>query len=461
MKTKLPETYAIRRPQHVLFRFTRAELHDREIRLGYALAGGPDPDIDFEEVLYLPEGLPVPDPEDPVVQVLLDGCHRAFGTSYFKAAVPANIEASAVSDVDADFWDALYSEGLGEFYYRNGLYTDERVRAHFPRGLVRQSGEGLTARPDSTLVLIGGGKDSALVADIVRNTGVPAAALSMGDSRWIRQSASASGLPLHVVRRALDRKLLDLNSRGAWNGHIPISTCIAFVSSLVAYAGGYANVLVGNERGAEEHNIELNGVAVNHQWSKTLRFEKSFRLWCNRHCPQGPSYFSLLRPMSEIYIARRFAKLPSQLPNFSSCNANFRQLPGEDNHRWCGRCPKCVFVCLLLSPHLDEKNINEIFGGNFLANEYNRPVLEELLGVREIKPWECVGTINESRLSFTALCRQGRLPDAAKRIAEHYPQVLFREEFDNKWNAEFILSNEHCIPEKWMVRLNDYLKTDQ
>lgn len=448
-----------RRPQHSIFKFTYAKLRGRSLLLGYELAGGPDADIAFEELIVFPADIPAPDPTDQIVQSIVDGCHRAFGVTYFKAAVPARIEASPVNDEDADFWDFLYSEGLGEFYYRNGLSPHRAPR--FPRSSVAASckGDVVPVRPDSALVLIGGGKDSALVAEIVRCSGVPAAALSLGDSPWAHRSAAASRLPLHVVQRTIDHQLFAINARGAWNGHIPISACIAFVSLLTAYAGGFANVLVGNERGAEEHNLECDGIAINHQWSKTLRFEMAFRRWCMRRFNQvqGPSYFSLLRPMSEIHIAQRFALLSDHLQNFTSCNINFRQTHNNPEHRWCGQCPKCVFVYLLLAPHLNEKQTRLVFGSNFFANEINCSIIEALLGVRDTKPWECVGTIRECRLSYTALFNQNRLPENVISIALRHPQVLCGDNFETQWREEFILSKDHCLPQIWMERLNAYI----
>ena len=125
-----------RRPRHEAFRFVDSELRGRDLSLRYALIGGPDPDIEFEERIVLPASLPAPDTGDPAVRALMDGCHRAFGTSYFKAAIPGRIDAAPVDDEDGDFWDGLYSEGMGEFYVRNGL--SPRDRARFPRGSRRR-----------------------------------------------------------------------------------------------------------------------------------------------------------------------------------------------------------------------------------------------------------------------------------------------------------------------------------
>lgn len=453
---------APRRPQHQIFEFTGAELAGRHLRLRYALRGGPDEDVSFEEGLWLPDELPAPDPSDPVVAGLIEGCHRVFGVSYFKAAIPPTIDANPVSLADAAFWDTLYSVGMGEFYFRNGL--DPRERAAFPRLPLDQSavppGRHQASFDDTTreraLVLIGGGKDSAVTAEVVRHAAVPATALSLGDSRWIRASASAAGLEHVVIRRRLDPKLLELNSRGAWNGHIPISACIAFVSALAAYTGGFTDVIVGNERAADEGNVEWKGLTINHQWSKTLVFERAFQEWLGRHQHGGPRYFSLVRPLSEVAIAAAFAKHPSHFESFTSCNANFRQPGAVEPERWCGRCPKCVFVELMLSPHVDDDGLRRIFPRSFLADPANIPLLEELAGVSGIKPWECVGTPDECRLSLTLLHQQGGLRGAAATWVAANPQVLVADSARQLATA-LAPSGPHTLSPIWEERLRAYL----
>jgi len=448
-----------RRPRHAVFSFASASLRGHELRLRYRLAGGTDADVEFEELLLLPATLPAPDPEDPVVRRLVDGCHRAFGVSYFKTALPPRIDAVAVGAADAAFWDLLYTEGMGEFYFRNGL--SPKGKAVFPRTHAAAMPLPGSSGSNGSLVLLGGGKDSALVADIVSRNNLPAAALALGNSVWMQRSAAAASLPLHTIGRRLDPQLLQLNAAGAWNGHIPISACIAFVATLVAYAAGFTDVLAGNERGADDASVEIDGCSINHQWSKSLRFERGFREWCARQYTQGPSYYSLLRPLSEIHIAHLFAKLDAQHDCFTSCNGNFRQqvghLPGQTTPRWCGRCAKCVFVSLLLAPHLTIAQVQQIFGGDFLAAEHNRAQLQDLLGLGSGKPWDCVGTLQECRLSLTALVRQQRLAGMAAALVAAHPEVLVPD-FAAAWQYECTPVATHCLSGDWQEMLNAYIR---
>ena len=444
------------RPSYDAFEFSGFELSGRTIRLRYRLTGGPEPALAFEERLDLPSALPAPDAADPIVRRLLDGIHRAFGVSYFKAAIPLNLLAAPVSEADAGFWNALYTEGLGEFWYGNRL--DPRGRVSFPSGGASEPGpqRPIGYADERVLVLAGGGKDSAVAREVVRHAGVRADALSLGTAPWLRRSVTAMGLEHLVIRRTIDPGLFELNRRGAWNGHVPISACIAFVATLVAYVGGYGAVVAANEASADQGNVEWNGLSINHQWSKTLRFEQAFQEWCDRNVGQSPRYFSLLRPLGSLRIAEAFARHPAYFDSFTSCNANFRQGVLAEQPRWCGRCAKCVFVQLALRPHLDDDTLLAIFGGDFLSDPANAPVLEALVGLAESKPFDCVGTVEESRAALARLVSTGRLRTPLRdSILERVAAAVGDPEF--AWRRATGFRAEHRIPPAWEERLLAYL----
>jgi len=449
-----------KRPQHQCFEFVSHQLEGHALRLHYRLTGGPDADQSFCELLSLPETLPAPNPADPLIQSLLRACLFSFGVSYFKAAIPKNLLGPAISSDEADFWNLLYGTGMGEFYYRNGLPIPDTVgfEALVDRSLPSHT---LLSAPrpnrERALVLIGGGKDSALVAEIVRESGIEAEALSLGNAPWMESSAHASQLKLHRIARQIDPALLTLNASGAWNGHIPISALIATLSSLIAHAAGFSDILVGNERGADDANTVWEGRKINHQWSKSSLFEKQFQNWCSNHAPGAPRYASLLRPLSEIRIAAQFSKCKNQLSAFTSCNRNFRINADERPARWCGKCAKCTFVALILAPHLSDTEQRAIFGLEILAHPDNEPHLQALLGLSAVKPWDCVGTLKECWLSLLQLHRQGRLPASLKALVSLAPNDLTGLGFDQAWAEEWHTHPSPLLSEQWQTRLHAYL----
>ena len=131
---------------------------------------------------------------------------------------------------------------------------------------------------------------------------------------------------------------------------------------------------------------QVQGSTVNHQYSKSFKFEKDFHEYQNRYLPGSAGYFSMLRPLSEFQIARYFAKQKQYHPIFRSCNA------GSRTDSWCGHCPKCLFVYLILSPFLSSQEVRDIFGRDMLQDEDMKETLEQLIGIREEKPFECVGS---------------------------------------------------------------------
>lgn len=74
---------------------------------------------------------------------------------------------------------------------------------------------------------------------------------------------------------------------------------------------------------------------------------------------------------------------------FRSCNA------GSKTDSWCGHCPKCLFVYLILSPFLKPQEVRDIFGRNMPDDWDMKETLDQLIGIEEEKPFECVGSRDE------------------------------------------------------------------
>ena len=181
---------------------------------------------------------------------------------------------------------------------------------------------------------------------------------------------------------------------------------------------GRRYVVLSNESSANEASVA--GSSVNHQYSKSFAFEKDFADYLAAYLPCGVTYFSLLRPLSEIQIAAIFAQLKEFHPVFRSCNAGNA---GKNFDTWCLNCSKCLFVTLILSPFLSDDAIKEIFRINLLdsADETMRLYFEQLIGLHETKPFECVGSVDE--INF-ALCQAIKKRQAAgaplPRLLDYY-----------------------------------------
>src|SRR5690606_15355724 len=141
------------------------------------------------------------------------------------------IEDGEIDSNDADFYSELYQKGLGEFFYVNKL--DPATGVNFP--VTKDNPLPPSGRKgDGFLVGIGGGKDSLVSADILKDS--PGfSTWSVGHRNQLTPLIEKISPPEHFwVERTIDKKIIELNKQGAMNGHIPISAIFAAVGCVVA-----------------------------------------------------------------------------------------------------------------------------------------------------------------------------------------------------------------------------------
>ncbi len=436
------------------FRFVSRELDSRgHVTLRYAL----DEDIFFVEELDLPvelAGSRAADPEH--VQGLLSLLHWVAGVSYFKAALPPTLscETGAPPPAVAELLEVLYSEGLAELAYTNSLQGLPRPR--FSGGAsstrpdpavatIAQPSTAPAASPQRVLVPVGGGKDSAVALEIVRGAGCELSLFSIGDAAPIARTVAVAGLPRLLATRRLDPGLRALNEAGAFNGHVPITAIVTCAALLTAALNGFDAVAMANERSASAGNVVWDGVEVNHQFSKGLRAERLLSAALAEVAP-GVRCFSVLRPASELAIARAFARMERYHGAFTSCNALFRLDPELRASSWCCDCPKCRFVFLALAPFCEPQHMREIFGRDLLDEDAQFEGFALLTATGGHKPFECVGEEQESLAAIRLLARDERWSGqrVVRRLAA---EVLPRFPADaGDPETVLALSDEHAVP---------------
>ena len=364
---------------------------------------------------------------DQALQLL----HLVAGVSYYKAAVPPGIriDGYAIDAATAALLEAIYVNGLGEFAYRNGLDLHGRIRFPSAQAEALPQAARLDLRHHA-LVAIGGGKDSLVSIEALRSTGIDQTVTWIGNSQLIAACAARTGLPTLNLGRALAPGLFELNRQGAYNGHIPVTAVNSAILVLAALLQGVDQVVFSNERSASYGSMIPGTGEVNHQWSKGWAFEQAFGEYVQRHVAADLNYYSLLRPLSELAVARQFAKNDRYDAHFSSCNRNFHILGERPVNRWCGVCPKCHFVFLALAPFMPKPRLVGIFGRNLLDDVEQAAGFDALLEFQDHKPFECVGEGQESRAAMAALAvRPEWKEDAlvARFIREIQPQLVAGE----------------------------------
>ena len=358
--------------------------------------------------------------------------------SYWKLACPKKVYISPFA-LDANqilWWKKLYFNGLGEFFYLNGI--KESVDGFMEIICESDVCCEKIALPlkETTLVPIGGGKDSVVTIESLKNK-MPIIPLIINPRGATTECAVTAGFTecqVAVIKRNLDANMLRMNNEGFLNGHTPFSAMLAFYTLLIGFATNSKYIALSNESSANEPTVL--DTEVNHQYSKSIAFENDFRNYVKEYISSEIQYFSFLRPINEVQIASLFAKNKDYYKVFKSCNV------GSKTDSWCGKCPKCLFTYLIMSPFIPQNELLEIFGGNLLNDSELLPILKQLKGEVEVKPFECVGTIEEVNacLDFCQKANDERQKllddllnqyDEMNNLPEHFEAILKDNLFKN------------------------------
>src|SRR3546814_12857619 len=92
------------------------------------------------------------------------------------------------------------------------------------------------------------------------------------------------------------------------SGHIPVTAINSAILVFAAVLLDADQVVFSNERSASYGSLIEGTGEVNHQWSKGWAFERDFGAHVQREVAADLHYYSLLRPLSELAVARQFAK---------------------------------------------------------------------------------------------------------------------------------------------------------
>ena len=403
--------------------------------------------------------------------------------SYWKAACPPEliVEAGYLSPDQIAWWRDLFIHGLGEFFFRNQIdFTAPdflTIVSKRKDQILTRPTHSKTRAASGDLILVGGGKDSIVTLESLKNLSGRKAALVLNSWPNALAAVKLAGYPEPiVVDRKIDPRLLQLNKQGYLNGHTPFSAYLAFLGVLVAYLHGFKHVISSNELSAGEAGLIYKSMEINHQYSKSFAFEKLFREYCSKYLftnQEGVNYFSFLRPLYELQIAKIFSRIvqnqfqnstksggasgapierpqpvnrggedvgwgaakrqnPNQRTSFEtgskydavfvSCNVGWparhrlsrRGGTAGGGKFWCGRCPKCAFSYLSLFPFMSEIRLKKIFGRDLFENPEIQKHILDLVGLGGYKPFDCVGTKDESILAV-ALAIKKRQATSDKR----------------------------------------------
>ncbi|MDD3030132.1 MAG: endonuclease domain-containing protein [Alphaproteobacteria bacterium] len=388
------------------FQFLRYSFDKKEgvLNMHYAYKDGPS----FEENVSFPRAAVALDPgKHEALEQAFKLIFLLSGISYYKLYVPRRVVCPAfpLDKQTADFLNKIYYHGLGEFAYRNNVSVSKELFVCTQDAPHHKAVK--VALKDRSLVPVGGGKDSIVSVETLKRNAEDLLLFAVGNVKGvaepIRKSIETMGQPSVIIKRILSGELIKQNEKGALNGHIPITAILSSIAVASALLFDCNKVIFSNESSANEPTVFLGGQAVNHQYSKTLDFETDFADFTKYYVSPSVEYFSLLRPLTEAEIARRFSEMKKYHNVFRSCNAAFKQNNFERGKTWCCDCPKCRFVFLALAPFIKKVELVEIFGQNLLDDPRQLDGFRALCQEGVDKPFECVGEKKESAVLLKSL----------------------------------------------------------
>lgn len=383
--------------------------------------------------------------------------------SYLKATCSPKliVKAGYLNDEQIKWYKKLYVNGLGEFFYVNGLATEMNVETFLDIEVANHDEtknklyECIELNLLGNLIPVGGGKDSAVTLEVLKdekNTNICYVINIKEASYKCAKVAGYEDNKIYTPKRVLDKRLIELNNKGFLNGHTPFSAIVAFSSYASSILLGKKYIVLSNEDSANEANVQ--GTNINHQYSKSIEFENDFRYYTKKFiCVNGPEYFSLLRPISEWQIVKAFTKSPNYFEVFKSCNVGSK----GDVWHWCENCPKCLYVYIMLSAFLDRENMCKIFKTDMLDNKDLKDTFNGLVYPNYDKPFECVGTKEEINLSLDMTVDKYiednmKLPKLLEEYSYEKDTLDIKiKNMCQKWN------NENNLPEKYKQKLKEYI----
>ncbi len=326
------------------------------------------------------------------------------GISYYKAYLSPEIDTTNVriDGLEADFLNGLFTIGLGQFIYENKLNFSDLAR--FETDENYQPQPEILAGLNGAIIPLGGGKDSLVTVELALADNLDFKVLRVNTNSWIDKQIKLIGKPSIICERILSQQLLDDNKNDALNGHIPVSAIISSACVIAAVLYGSKEVLFSSEASANEPNLKYQDVQINHQYSKSAEFVKSYSTFLAHSVSPSIIYKSMLAEKGEMEIAKLFSDLAFDKYNgvWSSDNlVNFKQDEKGSKPHWDANSAKTLSTLALLMPYRSRAELEAVFGfSQSPFSEKTLPIWRQLVGTEGNKPFECVGTREEIKSSL-------------------------------------------------------------
>lgn len=394
--------------------------------------------------------------------------------SYWKAVCSPKIlvKAGYLDNGQISFWRDLISN-MGQFFYENNLpFLAPEILTNIQK---REKFSIFDAElTDRYLVPMGGGKDSLVTFELLKEyfrekpfagarSGEKVVTFTLNANPALTAVIGVAGAKNVYVERKIDPRLLELNKLGYFNGHTPFSSILAVLGVALDVIFDCRYTAISQERSSNEGNTVYRKKKINHQYTKTIDFENKFRSYSKKYLAKNADFFSFLRPLYEFQIAMLFSNYPQYFDTFLSCNKAYTIANRQNNAGWCGNCAKCLSIFVMVYPFIGEAGVMRVFRQDLFKNAGLLPLMREMLGEAACKPFECIGTINETRAAFYLSLKLARKenPAGLPVLLQIFENQYLPNYRDIEKNTAAILNaweNKNNLPKDLQTSLKNALK---
>lgn len=356
----------------------------------------------------------------------------AFEINKFASLAPDSIDFGPLADYVtpkfAELWSLIFKHVWGQWRFENNLPDYQG-----PSIVVSESGrtdKAISVMPGLVPVIsfCGGGKDSLVAAKLLERAGIPFSSLAYASSIYgqagpqlglidalLDQTAVVNRHRQWVYDDFLDSPVLsmlpDQKIKTLCAAETPSSIfgCMPFVLQR-----GYTRVVLGHERSADNGNMvwSKTGEEINHQWGKSYEAETAIQKYISEELIANLIVGSVLKPIYDVMIFNLLKKDSDKIKYTHSCNVR---------KPWCMKCPKCAYVWLNYMAYLPIEKVDAMFHQNLFDIPENQTWFEQLLGLAEHTPFECVGQPEETKIAFELCRRKGLTGTAMDRYIKAFP----------------------------------------
>lgn len=392
-------------------------------------------DTEYSHVFIAPLQL---DNTDPIILKLVNWITVIHVLYLFSIDYFTKIETNFyLSKSECEFFEKLIFNGMAEFRFENKIPVQAKTTI-----TSLEEDENINSTPkkikslNGRLLLNGGGKDGIVSTILLGEADLDFDFFQVGTSKAQAIVTNYFSKTPLIFRRQMDER----RNNAKFSGHRPTSAAIALTAVLSAYISGKQDVIASNEASSNEANLNIDGIDINHQYSKSFEFEQDLSKLLKDH--EIPiRYFSILRPIHELQIAKILTAHPEYADKFISCNHGFRK------GFWCMKCSKCAFITLILNA-LSPEFASKTLGLNSINTQNLKKHLSSLIDHEVDKPFECVGTLEECRISAKLVLQNDKIlldKDLAELFLKHTDNIS-QSNIDTLFNS-FNQENNIPVPE--------------